>query len=149
MLTVRVAEPGDLAEVTRGARAFARQANIEHLVSDNIEASITTLIGMDEIRIYLAETDEVVGGIGISILPFLWNPALTEMAELFFWVYPGAPVTAALALLRRVMNDAETERVDLATFVKLSTSPEKVGRVYERFGFVRLQETYVREFLWP
>ncbi len=148
-MKVRVAGPGDLDEILKGARAFAEQAKVDHLVDSGIEESVATLLEMDVVRIYLAETDRVVGGLGVAIQPFLWNMALTEMSELFFWVYPDSPATAALALLRRVLADAEAERIDLATLVSLPTSSDKVGRVYERLGFRRLQQTYVREFSWP
>ena len=118
-------------------------------MADALDESLGALMKLDVVRVYLAETDEVVGGIGISIQPFLWNRSLVEMSELFFWVYPGSPATAALALLRRVMSDADAEKVDLVTFARLETSPSKVAHLYERLGFRRLQETYLKEFSWP
>ena len=145
-VTIRLAGPDDFDVIIFGANAFARQANLTHLVDGGLEASVTTLLELDVVRIYLAETDHIVGGLGVSVQPFLWNMQLTEMSELFFWVHPGAPVTAALVLLRRAMADAEAERIDIVTFVSLATSSKKVGRIYERLGFKPVQQSYMKEF---
>lgn len=149
MVTVRIAGAEDMPAIVKGAREFARMAGVEHLMTDDMESHVATVIGMEAVQVYLAETDEIVGGLGVAIMPFMWNLALTEMSELFFWVYPGSPATTALALLRRVMSDAEDAKIDLATFVALSNSPAGVGRVYEKLGFVRRQESFVKEFSWP
>lgn len=146
---IRRATIDDLRELVEGGIMFAEEAGLLDLVEDGVEDAIETLLSMEQVYIYVAETDRIIGGIGFSIMPFLWNMSKTELSELFFWVEPGAPPTVALRLLRRMMKDAEEEKVDTASIFKLPTSPEKVGHVYERLGFHKAQETYTRNFSWP
>ena len=138
-----------MAAIVEIGKSFAPEAKIQHLMADDMHEAIATVIGLDCVRVYLAEDNEqgggVVGGLGVTIGPWIWNPALTEMSELFFWVRPGAPVTAALRLLRRAFTDAEKQKIDLATFVALPTSPVKVARVYARLGLKPLQHVYQKE----
>lgn len=145
-MIIRRATLDDIDEIVPGARAFAKQAQVEHLIADDIKEPLAGLMALPSVRVYLAETDKIVGGIGVSVLPFMWNHSLIEMSELFFWVYPGAPPTAALALLRRILADVEEELIDLVTLASLPTSPAGVNRVYKKLGFVKIQEMFQKEF---
>ena len=146
MVSVRRATHADMPDIYAAARSLAKSVDIAHLTTTNLYAHLTTIFAMPGVRIYLAEEDMVVGMLGVGIHPFLWNPLMMEMSELFFWVYPGSPPTAALMLLRRVFADAEKEKINLATFATMPTSSDKVASVYARFGLKPLQTMYQREF---
>ena len=148
-VTIRIAVEDDLPAIVEGARAFAKQADVEYLMAEDISESVAAVVFLPAFRVYLAEADGVVvGGLGVSTMPYLWNMALIETSEHFFWVYDRAPKTTALALLRRVLDDAKAEKVNIVTFAKLPTSPKKLAVLYDRLGFGPVQESYMRVFSW-
>ncbi len=143
-MNIRLAEDRDHNALADMAREFARHAGIDHLTGENIGEIANNVFSLDSVFIYLAEDREILGGIGVMVAPFIWNPELTEMTEIFFWVYPDASPFTALALLRRVLKDAA--HVDMVTFSRLETSPENLDTVYARLGF-EIHETVYRKVL--
>ena len=147
-MIVRLADPlNDAGEILNGAKDFvSRMDFIGPMPQDDagLIAAMTRLYELPGFEIAVAEHDErIVGGIGMIYAPFVWNPGLVTASEMFWWTAPGAPRTAALALLRWVEKRMVEKGARLKEFVKLTSSPAGVTRVYERMGLRKVQESWM------
>lgn len=147
MLTIREADKADdLPAIMQGAMKFASESGLMEFMpksyADFVQA-VSNIVFHPNVTIFLAfEGDRCVGGIGVVYGQFLWNPALRTAEEIFWWVSPDAPVTAAMRLLKAATKDA-VGKADVRTFADLSTSPAKVGALYEKMGLRPVQRTYL------
>lgn len=148
MVTTRLADKAaDYPAIIAGAYAFAAESGLNEFLpetGDPFEQAVARIIAAPTTEVLLAEHDgAVVGGIGLAYGPYLWNPSLTAVDELFFWVAPSAPQTTALSLLRAAQSHLRSQPLDLVTFASLPSSPAKLGTVYERIGLKPFQTSYV------
>lgn len=105
---------------------------------NRFETHLLQLFRNPAFEIYIADDkDEIVAGIGIVRVPFMWNPDYTAVEELFWWASPDAPPQAAISVLRHAIEAARADaapREVLLTMKRLDTSPDGVGRLYDRLG---------------
>lgn len=148
MINIRVADKEvDLPAILEGATMFAVEARMGKYLPSSMEdfyKSVARVIFSPTVTVLLAtEGDRVVGGLGVSIHPFLWNQDVKSMDELFFWVHPDAPSTTALRLLRSAQSLAKNEGVGITAFAALLTSPSKIGGVYKKMGLEPVQVSFM------
>ena len=78
----------------------------------------------------------------MGYLPHVWNPDVIHAEELMWWAAKDAPKTTGMRLLKFVKKRAKEKDADFITFSKLTSSPEKVGAVYERMGLREIESSY-------
>lgn len=138
----------DLPAVLDGARAFAATVQaadvLPPLDSAEFDGAVTRLVTMRGVTVILAEQDgEVVGGLGVLVSPYLWNPSKMSLEELFWWVRPGASPHAAGMLFRDARRRFKAAGGGIISFGKLVTSPDGVDRVYRKAGMRPIQTVYI------
>lgn len=102
----------------------------------------------DDGLLYVVEVDgKVVGSAGALFMPALGNLNYKVGAELFWWIEPEhRNATAGTALLNALEDGARTVGATLFSMMAFENlSPEKVGAIYERHGYVRSERTYSKE----
>lgn len=148
MIELRQSTMLDLPAVIDGARMFAATVNAADILpaldSPEFDAAVTRMVLLRGTSVILAEQNgDVVGGLGVLIAPYLWNPGKLSLEELFWWVRPGASPYAGGLLFRDALRRAKRAGVTIVSFGKLDTSPEGVDRVYRKAGLRPIQSTYV------
>jgi len=98
-------------------------------------------------EIFCAEHEgKGVAGMAVVACPFMWNPRLHSMEEVFWWASPAAPPHAALGLLRHVIDWARAQAADKKVVIsmkRLESSPPDVEHIYNRLGLKRQEVTHM------
>ena len=146
-MEIRVAKKEDFIFVLDGAKQFSRLVNrpdiLPHPDSDNFRKAVGDIFMNDFTTVILAMDDgQLLGGIGLMVTPYLWDKSKIACEELFWWVKPGAPNTTALRLIKSAKKFAKSSDAEIMSFNSLVSSPEGVGRVYERMGTSLVQHVY-------
>lgn len=149
-IKIRVADhQEDYRAVFRGAMAFVRSMQAKDIMpvpgSPDFDKALKTILALPGVSVLLAEDDsgEVVGMLGSLVTPFIWDRSRLCCEELFWWVSPGAPNSAALKLMRQHRDDAKMAGAEVMIFHKLDESPDGVDRVYRKMGTRPVQTTYM------
>lgn len=147
MLNIRPADlERDALAIMAGAKDFAARVAFGDLLPQSEEgftAAVGRIVTLPGVEILVVEHDEqIVAGIGLLYVPFLWNPDLTVADELFWWASKDAPYRAATALLTEAMTIIRGQGA-VPMFRALSTSPQGVDRLYQRLGLMPIETAYV------
>ncbi len=138
----------DFPAIVDGARDFVARIGKPFLYPadpDEFEAALRRIINLDLVEVHLARQGQrVVGGLGLLIAPFAWNPERLLAEEIFFWCAGDAPPVAALRLLRTGFASAKARGASHFMMHAMSTSPAKFHSVLERLGFEPLQSSYIK-----
>ncbi len=89
---------------------------------------------------------EVVGGIGLIITPYLWNPNRKAADELFWWCSKDAPATSALRLIRAAKAHCTENNIDILSMSMMYNSPAQVEHIYTKLGLEKIQSTFAGVF---
>lgn len=139
----------DAAGIMAGVRDFiGRMHTTAFLPASEAElaAAVHRVVTSPGVEVDVAEHHGgIVGGLGMFVGPFLWNPARLVAEELFWWSAPGAPPTAALRLLRSAVDRARV-RGAIVSFKRLTSSPAGVERIYRRLGLTEIETTFAGAF---
>lgn len=147
-----VIRPADLAcdrvAILEGAAAFAEEAGVRPWLPASFgefRAAVESVLALDCVELLLAVDAEgsVAGGLGLSFLPYVWNPRLTIAEELFWWAWPRAPVWTALRLIRSGRARMVARGAHLQAWAAMPGSPEGVAQVYARLGAAPMQTTFM------
>lgn len=91
--------------------------------------------GMKEGTAFVAKSGyDCVGAIGAVLTPNIFNPDITTLAEVFWWVDPIYRNTRAGALLLKTLENRANEVADEMTLSLLSTSTINI-KTLEKRGF--------------
>lgn len=146
-MNVRLASlPDDSQAVLAGAKDFISRMDFTEGLPDSDEELLGSIYYLASVGLEIAvaeEGGEIVGGIGILYAPFPWNRSKIVASEMFIWAKRGAPPLTFRALMRFVSNRMLERKVVLREFVALTSSPSGLGRIYEKMGLRKVQETYM------
>lgn len=135
---IRRATEADIPVIVAMSRKFYATTNYAALtpMSDEAVENIALML-IDTGVLLVAEHDgAVVGMVGLMILPFTFNPAVTMAAEVVWWVDPAAQGAGVGSALLDAVEPAAAERgADLVQMMTLSTSPPQAVALYERAGY--------------
>jgi hypothetical protein len=154
-MIVRLADPqADQEQILIGLRDFvSRMEFTDFLPPDHLfEPFVVQLLSNPAIETSVVEHEgRLVAGLGLAYIPFVWNPQLTQADEMFFWAAPDAPTAAAMKVLRFSLSRireraAVTGENIMASFRKLTSSPQALSRVYGRMGLREVETTYIGHF---
>ena len=138
----------DRDQILAGVADFVRRMDYTEFLDEDIsvlEASLRTLATANLVDVVVAEHEgEIVAGIGIAYIPFIWNPNVLQADELFWWA-DGSMVTAPIRVLRMAIDlgkERAGDRKMIATFRRLSSSPEGVTTIYRKLGLREVESVY-------
>lgn len=143
---IRRAETRDLGALIAMARRFDAASQYGTwdgfdggAVGEMLEAMLTD----DASALFVAEAGagEIVGAIGVSLLPSLKSRALIRM-ERFWWVEPEAR-GLGLALYRAADRWARAHGAEIHSLVS-PAADEAVARLYRRMGYVPVETVWVK-----
>ena len=147
MISIRLANfDTDALEIVNGAREFSQSMSLSSWFrsGDEFVEDISKIMVLDNLEIAVAEHDgNIVGGIGIVYIPFIWNHSISVGDELFWWASPKAPFRTGIALFDFAMKRIEEKRAK-PMFRSLDTSPKHIEKFYERHGLKKLESVFTR-----
>lgn len=101
-------------------------------------------VAMEQGTAFIVKKDGVpVGAIGGIVSPNIYNPDISNLVEMFWYVFPEYRNTRASLLLLNAFIKKGEEVADITTFSLLKESPvnmktlERKGFVISEFGFVK------------
>ena len=146
-MIVRISDPvEDAIGILEAAKDFVSRMDFKGCFPEDPEKfveSISRVMTYNFVEVVAAEKDsKIVGLIGMTYLPHLWNQDAIHAEEIFWWTSKEAPITTGLRLLNFVKKRVKEKGASLMTFRKLTSSPEKVADVYKRMGLVEVETTY-------
>lgn len=137
----------DARAILDGARDFiSRLDYTAHLPEDpmDLAKALDILSSLPGYECWIVEDEgRVVGVIGLLFTPSLWNPKALAMTELFIWAAKDAPATVFLRLLRTASRRADERGATIREYVRLTSSPPGIERVYAAMGLRKVQESWV------
>ena len=149
IIKIRDASPFDVPALLDMLRDYRSQTPLPFLAEADDAIYITKILTelmAGRGAIFVADTDEgIVGMLIACIAPSVWSPTHRIMRELAYWVTPTARGTSAGYRLLAAYNEfgqalKDGGRIAAYAISKMSNSPDLK---YERFGFSKLEETWV------
>lgn len=95
----------------------------------------------------VAEDDgELVGMIGLFIIPFMFNRDVLFAGEVIFWVHPKARggMTAA-NLLRSIEDPCREAGAGRVQMVHMPNSPPQASALYTKLGYFPSESSYTKD----
>ena len=139
----------DGEQILEGVRDFVGRMDWHEWMPadpDALADIVLRLLENPAIEITVAEHDDrIVAGAGFVVGPFHWNPEMMSAEELFWWGAPDAPALAARGVLRGAIDSVKDRYPDpvVVTMKRMETSPDAVGRLYERMGLTHLEYQHI------
>ena len=126
---------------------FAGYADFVPSERNRFETTMLELLRNPVFQVFLAEArGRPVAGIGVSQMPYLLNPEMTMVEELFWWSTDQAPPSAAGRLLHHTVEWArQSSGRTLLMMKRLSNSPEQLEQIYERLGLAHVEISHMGE----
>ena len=143
---IRLALHGDIPRAVAMGRRFIAETSYRGGMADNpdrlAETAARLIDGEDSALFVADESDTIIGMIGVYTYthPYSGERFATE---LFWWVDPEKRGTG-VRLLRAAEAWARTQGVRSLQVVA-PRSNERLGAIYERLGYTRLETCYQRE----
>lgn len=135
----------DALAIFEGAKAFSEKMDKFGLfpADDDFIDAVAFVMSLPDVKVFLAEDHgRIVGGIGISYYPYLWNKDKTIGEELFIWAYDDAPLKAGYKLILKGLDDVKSKGA-IPLFRSLSNSPGGVDKLYEKQGLHMVEKSYM------
>lgn len=142
-VTVRYAKSDDFPWVLSELKRFAEEAGEEHLFPSDSEFAMGFLSGLAGKHVFLvAEGDERMGFIAGALTPHYFNPNVTSLAEVFWWVSPEHRNSrAGLLLLTEYIRQGKA-RADIVCLTLKANSPVRETTLKRR-GFQLSERNFV------
>lgn len=146
-MIIRLYDPNrDALQFVEGVKDFISRMDFTECLpktDEKIIEGLGTILASEQVEVAIAEhEDQVVGILMMAYFPHMWNPDMIQAEEMLWWAAESAPKTAAFRLLKFVKQRAKEKGAHFMTFTQLTSSPEGVGRVYERMGMRKIETTY-------
>lgn len=146
--TYRLATKEDVREVVSMGVEFYQESygKTIPLRLEDMVVAFNRMIDNGYIYVCINELNEFIGGIGFIISPYMYNSYHKVATELFWWVTPterNSPV--GLRLMKKGEACAADAGCTLICMSLLSSSPQSVGKIYEKLGYVFSEGTYMKE----
>jgi GNAT superfamily N-acetyltransferase len=141
----REATEADIPRLVEMGRHFLAASSYREHLADNAEKmkeTIATFIGNDLRKVIVCENGQGVSGM-LAFFVYA-HPLSGELLadELVWWVEPEAR-GAGIELLKRVEAMARSMG---ATKMQMVTPDERLGKLYERRGYHKIEVHYLKEF---
>jgi GNAT superfamily N-acetyltransferase len=147
---IRQANKFDLEAIVRMLKSYRDKAPTKFLQDANNREHIDKLLGnilAGAGFILLAEKDdEAVGMVIAAQHPNIWNPDVTQVSEIAFWLdeaHRGGKLAHRLlhGYIQQCEEWKQENRIQFFTISKMTNSPDLS---YDKFGFEKLEETWIK-----
>jgi N-acetylglutamate synthase-like GNAT family acetyltransferase len=147
---IRHANKFDVNEIVRMLKAYRDKAPTQFLQDSSNQEHIEKLLSnifAGAGFILVAEKDEAIVGMVIAAQhPNIWNPDITQISEIAFWVdeaHRGGKTAYRLlhAYIQQCEEFKQEKRIHFFSLSKMSNSPDLS---YDKFGFQKLEETWIK-----
>lgn len=146
-MQIRVATEADLpAIVYMGEKFHAFSADPVPYNRQSAEITARSLMTVGFIMIAEHGAD-VVGMIGVAVIPLFFNFDAKLAQELMWWVDKDARGSgAAIRLIRAAETEAKARGATRLIMARLANSPEHVHQLYDRLGYRAAESMHVKDF---
>lgn len=151
-VVIREAALFDISRMLESSEEFFNKSGYDRLTKYNpitVKKTLANLINDYNSICLLAEIDnEIVGGIGARLYPWLFNEFHRTGCEIFFWVdVRNRNSRAAVKLIKEVEARAKIKGADSFCMVSLESSePIATGHLYEKHGYKLKEHFYYKKF---
>lgn len=147
---IRQANKFDMEAIVRMLKAYRDKAPAQFLRDssnqEHIEKLINNILAGAGFILLAIKDDDPVGMVIAAQHPNIWNPEVTQVSEIAFWVdeeHRGGKSAHRLlhAYIQQCEEWKQENRIQFFSLSKMVNSPDLS---YEKFGFEKLEETWIK-----
>lgn len=147
---IRQANKFDMEAIVRMLKAYRDKAPAQFLRDssnqEHIEKLITNILAGAGFILLAIKDEDPVGMVVAAQHPNIWNPEVTQVSEIAFWVdeeHRGGKSAHRLlhAYIQQCEEWKQENRIQFFSLSKMVNSPDLS---YEKFGFEKLEETWIK-----
>ena len=147
---IRQANKFDMEVIVRMLKAYRDKAPAQFLRDssnqEHIEKLITNILAGAGFILLAIKDEDPVGMVIAAQHPNIWNPEVTQVSEIAFWIdeeHRGGKSAHRLlhAYIQQCEEWKQEKRIDFFSLSKMVNSPDLS---YEKFGFEKLEETWIK-----
>lgn len=147
---IRQANKFDTPEIVRMLKAYRDKAPTQFLRDssnqEHIEKLISNILAGAGFILIAEKEEQIVGMVIAAQHPNIWNPDITQISEIAFWVdeeHRGGKTAHKLlhAYIQQCEEWKQEKRIHFFSLSKMTNSPDLS---YDRFGFEKLEETWIK-----
>ncbi|CAB4132475.1 NAT_SF domain containing protein [uncultured Caudovirales phage] len=147
---IRQANKFDMEAIVRMLKAYRDKAPAQYLRDSNnqehIEKLISNILAGAGFILLAIKDDDPVGMVIAAQHPNIWNPEVTQISEIAFWLdeeHRGGKFAHRLlhAYIQQCEEWKQENRIHFFSLSKMVNSPDLS---YEKFGFEKLEETWIK-----
>ncbi|NBT69543.1 MAG: GNAT family N-acetyltransferase [Betaproteobacteria bacterium] len=147
---IRQANKFDMEAIVRMLKAYRDKAPAQFLRDssnqEHIEKLINNILAGAGFILLAIKDEDPVGMVVAAQHPNIWNPEVTQVSEIAFWVdeeHRGGKSAHRLlhAYIQQCEEWKQENRIQFFSLSKMVNSPDLS---YEKFGFEKLEETWIK-----
>jgi len=147
---IRQANKFDMDAIVRMLKAYRDKAPAQFLRDssnqEHIEKLITNILAGAGFILLAIKDEDPVGMVIAAQHPNIWNPEVTQVSEIAFWIdeeHRGGKSAHRLlhAYIQQCEEWKQENRIQFFSLSKMVNSPDLS---YEKFGFEKLEETWIK-----
>jgi len=147
---IRQANKFDMEAIVRMLKAYRDKAPAQFLRDssnqEHIEKLITNILAGAGFILLAIKDEDPVGMVVAAQHPNIWNPEVMQISEIAFWVdeeHRGGKSAHRLlhAYIQQCEEWKQENRIQFFSLSKMVNSPDLS---YEKFGFEKLEETWIK-----
>lgn len=147
---IRQANKFDMDSIVRMLKAYRDKAPTQFLRDssnqEHIEKLINNILAGAGFILLAVKEDEPVGMIIGAQHPNIWNPEVMQVSEIAFWLdeeHRGGKLAHRLlhAYIQQCEEWKQENRIHFFSLSKMVNSPDLS---YDKFGFEKLEETWIK-----
>ncbi len=147
---IRQANKFDMDSIVRMLKAYRDKAPTQFLRDssnqEHIEKLINNILAGAGFILLAVKEDDPVGMIIGAQHPNIWNPEVMQISEIAFWLdeeHRGGKLAHRLlhAYIQQCEEWKQENRIHFFSLSKMVNSPDLS---YEKFGFEKLEETWIK-----
>lgn len=147
---IRHANKFDMDCIVRMLKAYRDNAPTQFLRDANnqehIEKMLVNILAGAGFILLAIKEDEPVGMVIAAQHPNIWNPEVMQVSEIAFWIdeeHRGGKFAYRLlhAYIQQCEEWKQEKHIDFFSLSKMVNSPDLS---YEKFGFEKLEETWIK-----
>lgn len=102
-------------------------------------------LARDHVMLVAEGDGQLVGMVGLYVLPFMFNAGHRSAHEIVWWVNPDAQgAGVGKALLAAIDAACANKGAEAIYMVHLASSPPQAAALYERLGYALTESSYVK-----
>lgn len=148
MTTIRQATLDDVPEIVRMSAIFYPQTHYAEwtTMDEDTVADLASNLVENHIFYVAEEGGELLGMIGLVVMPFMFNRYVKSAGEVIFWVDPRARGgRTAYNLLTAIEDPCRAAGCDRIQMVHMPNSPPQAAALYTKLGYLPSESSYTKD----